>query len=219
MALTYSVLAGKPEKFDGEDTENIKFSDSAKSLDGALKIIQEQKLYSLPICRIEIAGFEAERGLNKRWIRKVAEGLYLCLPYIYLLALFAASNFHDYRLNQLYKHLKHENDIFEQSISRSQYQRAEEGKAGAILWVVEHRPEESWRLKPLITKGNDEAMMLAWDINSNDKSKEADTLLHEAAALGNERALHLLHLKASEETEPQNTPMDTTHITGQAASH
>jgi hypothetical protein len=157
MALTYSVLAGKPEKFDGQDTENIKFSDSAKSLDGALKIIHDQKLYSFPICRIEIAGFEAERGLNKRWIRKMAESLYLCLPFIYLLALFAASNFHDYRLNQLYKHLKPENDIVEQSISHPQYQRAEEGKVGTIHWAVEHHPDEFWRLKPLIAKSNNKA--------------------------------------------------------------
>lgn len=64
MALTYSVLAGKPEELNGEVTENIKFSDEAKSLDAALKIIHDQKLYSFPICRIEIAGFEAERGFN-----------------------------------------------------------------------------------------------------------------------------------------------------------
>lgn len=86
-----------------------------------------------------------------------------------------------------------EDAAFTQSITPEQYKRAEEGKAGAILWVVEHHPDESWRLKPLIDKGNDEAMMLDWNINSNDKSKEADTLLHEAAAQGNEQALHLIY--------------------------
>ncbi|MIX29443.1 hypothetical protein CRQ34_22575 [Salmonella enterica subsp. enterica serovar Livingstone] len=201
MALIYSVLAGKPEKFDGQDTENIKFSDSAKSLDGALKIIHDQKLYSFPICRIEIAGFEPERGLNKRWIRKIAAGFYFCLPLIYLLVLFAASNFHDYRLNQLYKHQAaqsiqrwiNKEEAFTQSISRDQNRRADEGKTDAILWVVERNPKESWRLKPLIAQGNGDAIMLAAAIAARNNKQEADKLLHDAAAQGNEQALRLLY--------------------------
>ena len=57
MPLIYTILAGKAETFNDEYTENIKFCDDVGTLDAALKIIHDQKLYSFPICRIEITGF------------------------------------------------------------------------------------------------------------------------------------------------------------------
>ena len=57
MPLTFSILAGKPETFYDEYTENIKFCDEKESLEEALKIINDKKLYTYPICRIVITGF------------------------------------------------------------------------------------------------------------------------------------------------------------------
>lgn len=54
MKLVYSVLAGKHE----EEGENIKFCDDADTMEGALQIIQEKKLYTYPICRVEVTGFQ-----------------------------------------------------------------------------------------------------------------------------------------------------------------
>ncbi|WP_277967072.1 hypothetical protein [Pantoea trifolii] len=55
MTMIYSVLAGKWE--DGE--ENIKFADDAGTMEDAQRIIQENKLYTYPICRVEVTGFKA----------------------------------------------------------------------------------------------------------------------------------------------------------------
>lgn len=59
MALSFTVLAGKPDNDDGAHYENIKFCDCAGSLEAAQKIIQDNKLYTYPICRIEVTGFKA----------------------------------------------------------------------------------------------------------------------------------------------------------------
>ncbi|AHK21990.1 hypothetical protein BF17_16535 [Yersinia similis] len=59
MALSFTVLAGKPDNDDGAHYENIKFCDSADSMEAAQKIIQDNKLYTYPICRIEVTGFKA----------------------------------------------------------------------------------------------------------------------------------------------------------------
>lgn len=58
MALVYSVLAGKPDSDDGVYYENIKFADDADTMEAALKIIQDNKLFTYPICRVEVTGFE-----------------------------------------------------------------------------------------------------------------------------------------------------------------
>jgi len=55
MELCYTILAGKWD--DGE--ENIKFCDDAASMEDAQRIIQEKKLYTYPICRVEVTGFKA----------------------------------------------------------------------------------------------------------------------------------------------------------------
>lgn len=57
MPLTFSIMAGKPEPFYDEYTENIKFCDETASLEEALNIINDKKLYAYPICRIVITGF------------------------------------------------------------------------------------------------------------------------------------------------------------------
>ena len=54
MALVYTVIAGKFE----DEGENIKFADDADSMDAALRMIQEQKLYAYPFCRVEVTGFK-----------------------------------------------------------------------------------------------------------------------------------------------------------------
>ena len=61
MKLIFSVLAGKPEDDPqyGCYSENIKFCDDAESMEDAVRIIQENRLYTYPICRIEVTGFEA----------------------------------------------------------------------------------------------------------------------------------------------------------------
>lgn len=61
MKLVYSVLAGKPEEYPqyGCYSENIKFCDDADTMEGALQIIQDNKLYTYPICRVEVTGFQA----------------------------------------------------------------------------------------------------------------------------------------------------------------
>ncbi len=59
MGLSYTVLAGKPESDDGHYYENIKFCDSVDSMEAAQKIVQDNKLYTYPICRIEVTGFKA----------------------------------------------------------------------------------------------------------------------------------------------------------------
>lgn len=91
---------------------------------------------------------------------------------------------------------KHENEIsqFNASISKAQYARANEGKAEAILWVVAQNPSQAWRLKPLIEKGNSEAMLLEY-FSSKDMA-ESQKLLHEAANQGNAIALRLLDYQA-----------------------
>lgn len=68
MPLTFSILAGKPEPFYDEYTENIKFCDETSSLEAALKIINDNKLYTYPICRIVITGFSGgtERVISKK---------------------------------------------------------------------------------------------------------------------------------------------------------
>ncbi|MET3817301.1 hypothetical protein [Pantoea sp. UYEF8] len=55
MELCYIILAGKWD--DGE--ENIKYSNEADTMEDAQRIIQENKLYTYPICRVEVTGFEA----------------------------------------------------------------------------------------------------------------------------------------------------------------
>lgn len=57
MALEFTILAGKPDDDDGRYCENIKFCDSADSLEAAKKIVSDNKLYTYPICRIEVTGF------------------------------------------------------------------------------------------------------------------------------------------------------------------
>ncbi|HHS9775866.1 TPA: hypothetical protein ACTW8Y_000495 [Raoultella ornithinolytica] len=59
MALVYSVLAGKPDSDGDAYYENIKFADDADTMEGALKIIQDNRLFTYPICRVEVTGFEA----------------------------------------------------------------------------------------------------------------------------------------------------------------
>lgn len=59
MTLSFTVLAGKPDGDDGAYYENIKFCDSADSMEAAQKIVQDNKLYTYPICRIEVTGFKA----------------------------------------------------------------------------------------------------------------------------------------------------------------
>ncbi|AIN17185.1 hypothetical protein ACIOG3_03825 [Yersinia rochesterensis] len=59
MTLSFTVLAGKLDNDDGAYYENIKFCDSADSMEAAQKIVQDNKLYTYPICRIEITGFKA----------------------------------------------------------------------------------------------------------------------------------------------------------------
>ena len=59
MELSFTVLAGKPDNDDGAYYENIKFCDSADSMEAAQKIVQDNKLYTYPICRIEVTGFKA----------------------------------------------------------------------------------------------------------------------------------------------------------------
>ncbi|CAI2786434.1 Uncharacterised protein [Serratia ficaria] len=59
MALGFTILAGKPDDDDGRYCENIKFCDSADSLEAAKKIISDNKLYTYPICRIEVIGFSS----------------------------------------------------------------------------------------------------------------------------------------------------------------
>lgn len=56
MALEYTVLAGKHE----DDGENIKFVDSAESMEAAQEMIERLKLYTYPFCRVEVTGFEAD---------------------------------------------------------------------------------------------------------------------------------------------------------------
>ena len=53
MALAFTVMAGKYD----DNEENIKFCDSADSMEDARRMIQELKLYTYPICRVEITGF------------------------------------------------------------------------------------------------------------------------------------------------------------------
>ena len=55
MKLIYTVLAGKHE----DEGENIKFIDGAENMEEAQRMIQEKNLYTYPICRIEVTGFEA----------------------------------------------------------------------------------------------------------------------------------------------------------------
>ncbi|EPM5457631.1 hypothetical protein ACTM5Z_004343 [Salmonella enterica] len=100
---------------------------------------------------------------------------------------------YQYQAAQSIQRWINENEAFTQSITRDQYQRANEGKADAILWVVEHNPKESWRLNPLIEQGNGDAIMQAAAIATRNNSQEADKLLHDAAAQGNEQALRLLY--------------------------
>ncbi|SMB46672.1 conserved hypothetical protein [Serratia proteamaculans] len=57
MALSFTVLAGKPDSDDAGYCENIKFCDDAESFEAAQKIISDNKLYTYPICRIEVTGF------------------------------------------------------------------------------------------------------------------------------------------------------------------
>lgn len=57
MALSYTVLAGKPDSDDGHYYENIKFCDSADSMEAAQQIIADKQLYTYPICRVEVTGF------------------------------------------------------------------------------------------------------------------------------------------------------------------
>lgn len=57
MALSYTVLAGKPDSDDGHYYENIKFCDSAESFEAAQQIIADNQLHTYPICRIEVTGF------------------------------------------------------------------------------------------------------------------------------------------------------------------
>ncbi|CAI1926650.1 Uncharacterised protein [Serratia entomophila] len=59
MAILFTVLAGKPESDDGHYYENIKFCDDAESFEAAQKVISDNKLYTYPICRIEVTGFES----------------------------------------------------------------------------------------------------------------------------------------------------------------
>ncbi|HDY4931573.1 TPA: hypothetical protein RPG34_003405 [Yersinia enterocolitica] len=59
MALCFTVLAGKPDEFNGQPIENIKFCDDADSMEAAQKIVQDNQLYTYPICRIEVTGFKA----------------------------------------------------------------------------------------------------------------------------------------------------------------
>lgn len=59
MALVYTVLAGKPDDDGGSYCENIKYANDSDTMEGALKIIQDNKLYTYPICRVEVTGFEA----------------------------------------------------------------------------------------------------------------------------------------------------------------
>ncbi|HCA3439637.1 TPA: hypothetical protein MO340_004199 [Salmonella enterica subsp. salamae serovar 35:g,m,s,t:-] len=91
---------------------------------------------------------------------------------------------------------KHEDEVsqFNAKISKDQYARANEGKAEAILWVVAQNPSQAWRLKPLIDKGNSEAMLLEY--YSSKDIRESQKLLHEAANQGNAIALRLLDYQA-----------------------
>lgn len=57
MALIYTVLAGKHD----DDGENIKFIDDAPSMEAAQEMIKEEKLYTYPICRVVVTGFEAAK--------------------------------------------------------------------------------------------------------------------------------------------------------------
>ncbi|HIE0939508.1 TPA: hypothetical protein ACXJPN_002700 [Serratia marcescens] len=59
MTLEFTVLAGKPDDDDGRYCENIKYCNSAESLEAAQKIISDNKLYTYPICRIEVTGFSS----------------------------------------------------------------------------------------------------------------------------------------------------------------
>lgn len=59
MALEFTILAGKPDDNDGQYYENIKYCNSAESLEAAQKIISDNKLYTYPICRIEVTGFSS----------------------------------------------------------------------------------------------------------------------------------------------------------------
>lgn len=59
MALSFTVLAGKPDSDDNGYCENIKFIDDAESYEAAQKIISDNKLYTYPICRIEVTGFSS----------------------------------------------------------------------------------------------------------------------------------------------------------------
>lgn len=58
MAREFHVVAGKYEDFDGEQIENIKFCDCTETLEAAEKLISDNKLYTYPICRIEVYGFQ-----------------------------------------------------------------------------------------------------------------------------------------------------------------
>ncbi len=58
MKLCFTILAGKPDSDDGANYENIKFCDSADNMEAAQKIVQDNKLYTYPICRIEVTGFQ-----------------------------------------------------------------------------------------------------------------------------------------------------------------
>ncbi|WP_158780365.1 hypothetical protein [Pantoea sp. BAV 3049] len=58
MALRFKILAGKHDSYEGEYYENIKFADDADSWDDAQRIIQEEKLSTYPICRVEVTGFK-----------------------------------------------------------------------------------------------------------------------------------------------------------------
>jgi hypothetical protein len=55
MKLIYTVLAGKYE----DEGENIKFVDDAENMEEAQRIIKDKKLYTYPICRVEVTGFQA----------------------------------------------------------------------------------------------------------------------------------------------------------------
>lgn len=57
MALSYTVLAGKPDSDESGYCENIKFIDDAESFEAAQQIIADNQLYTYPICRIEVTGF------------------------------------------------------------------------------------------------------------------------------------------------------------------
>lgn len=59
MALKFTVLAGKPDNDDGSYYENIKFCDDADNMEAAQKMVRDNKLYTYPICRIEVSGFKA----------------------------------------------------------------------------------------------------------------------------------------------------------------